>query len=115
MSAAQNENVEPEEQPELPGMPEQPDAVARAIQWLEQHWGPDGHPCPYCGTSLWTVTPPFFFSLVPADREYGIPIGAAEFFGVSCTNCGQTVFINRSAHVDPPEDGEDEVGEDPRA
>jgi hypothetical protein len=84
------------EQPELPRhAPHSP--IAEAIDRLEKRWGVDGHPYPYCANTVWTVSFPFQFSVVYTDEAPQQVSQTGVFFAVACTNCGQTVFINRSA------------------
>jgi hypothetical protein len=95
------------QQEELPGMPE-PDPLDVAIEWLEAKWGRDAA-CPYCGINQWVVGPPLRLAHVHSGETtvYYSP----EMFTVSCTNCGNTVFINRRA-TDPDEmDAGEEEGE----
>jgi len=60
--------------------------IQAAIDWLAEKWGPSRQ-CPYCGNDEWTVSVPV--NLLLESRETLPP-----HFTSTCTNCGNTVFIN---------------------
>ena len=85
--------IPPDDQDELPGMPE-PDPYAPLFDWLERKWGRERR-CPYCGVNQWLVALPLRISAVPPEHELSSVFYTREYFTVTCTNCGQTVFVNR--------------------
>ena len=86
-------------------MPEY-EPYAELVDWLERKWGYQ-RACPYCGTNKWVLGPLVRLTYFPPESESQSLFNGPEMFSVSCTNCGQTAFINRSA-VEEDEDSEDE-------
>ena len=66
----------------------------KLIAFLEEKWGP-ARKCPMCGAAHWQI----------ADRLYMVgeyvkhvlsPYSVVPVVPVTCTNCGNTLFVNAS-------------------
>jgi hypothetical protein len=70
------------------------------VAWLRLRWGAgeDAAACPFCENKTWSLSE----SISLLSKEIG-PI--SQHFGVSCTNCGQTVFVSaeQAGLLDPNE------------
>ena len=82
-----------------------------AVKWLDKKWAGD-RKCPICSQKNWKIGDPL------ETRKFtggGLNIGAPlyVFFPVTCTNCGNTVFINAvSAELAPSAESETELNKD---
>ncbi len=64
--------------------------VTEGINWLKEKWGSETEsaPCPYCGHNTYAVQAPV--NVHPLGR----PNRVRTYFPVTCTNCGQTTFVD---------------------
>jgi hypothetical protein len=58
-----------------------------AANWVREKWR--GHACPYCGVADWWVGIPLQLPVITAPEPVSPPL-----FPVTCSNCGNTVFVN---------------------
>ncbi|HTX32879.1 MAG TPA: hypothetical protein VMD09_15955 [Solirubrobacteraceae bacterium] len=65
--------------------------VVEGIQWIAQKWGTN-QPCPYCQNPQWEVGLPVQFLVEPFQAEK-LASKLAPLHQVTCTNCGNTVFV----------------------
>ncbi len=56
------------------------------VRWLHEKWGPDP-PCPYCRHTYWEVG-------LPTQLAVWTGGSVPPVFAVTCTNCGNTVFLD---------------------
>jgi predicted nucleic-acid-binding Zn-ribbon protein len=64
--------------------------IREGIKWLEEKWGAESEssPCPYCGHNTYAIQAPV--NVHPLGR----PNRVRTYFPVTCTNCGQTTFVD---------------------